>query len=250
MTNSTRFQFFIARRLYAATAKLLAACAVLLLFGLPARAELVDLNTGTSTYSIPIVTPPGTNGMGPNLSLQYSSGGDNGWIGDGWSLQGLGYIERRGPGYGPSASYVDSRDTFVLNHNGSRKLISTGADPATGAAGKFYRTEIDSHLKIQLIGGRADPDYRWEVTDKAGTKYYFGQLELSRQTKKPVPYTHRWYLDQVTDIHGVSWRVNYTKPYSNGTSAGMYPSSITYSTVGSVPCATLTSCPDVLGICF
>lgn len=238
MTNSTRSPFFIACRLVA-TFKVLATCAVLLLFALPARAEFVDLYTGTSTYSIPIVTPPGTNGMGPNLSLQYSSGGGDsgGWVGDGWSLTGLGYIERRGPGNAAAPGYDDLSDTFVLNFNGSRKLVYTGVDPALGARVKLYRTEIDNYLKIQLNGTWSSPDYSWVVTDQDGTQYFFGQTELSRQFNGSyyAPYTHRWYLDKVMDTHGVFWRVNYSKG-----SGSIFPSQIVYSDVTglcvSAPC--------------
>jgi len=117
---------------------------------LPAGAEFVDLYTGTTNYSVPIVTPPGTNGMGPNLALSYNSGGGDGWMGAGWSLTGLGSIERRGPDYGPAPSYTSS-DTFVLNMNGSKKLVYTGREPGVvGAAGNFYSTQIDTHLKIEF----------------------------------------------------------------------------------------------------
>ena len=42
--------------------------------------------TGAFTYSIPIEVPQGRAGMQPSLSLTYSSGAGNGWLGEGWSL--------------------------------------------------------------------------------------------------------------------------------------------------------------------
>src|SRR5688572_11932686 len=45
-----------------------------------------DLFTGSFGYSIPIEGAPGRNGTQPPLALVYSSSGENGWCGVGWSL--------------------------------------------------------------------------------------------------------------------------------------------------------------------
>ena len=49
---------------------------------------------GAATYTIPIWTPPGPNGVTPSLSLSYSSQGGNGLAGVGWSLAAVSSIER------------------------------------------------------------------------------------------------------------------------------------------------------------
>jgi len=52
-----------------------------------------SVNTGAASYKIPIEVPPGRKGMQPNISLIYNSYTNNGWIGEGWSLD-IGYIQR------------------------------------------------------------------------------------------------------------------------------------------------------------
>lgn len=49
---------------------------------------------GGSSYSIPIVVPPGAGGIEPKLSITYSSWGDNGILGERFALAGLGTITR------------------------------------------------------------------------------------------------------------------------------------------------------------
>jgi hypothetical protein len=55
---------------------------------------LVVSESGQAVYSYPIVVPPGVAGMEPKLSLVYNSGGMNGPMGVGWSVQGLSQITR------------------------------------------------------------------------------------------------------------------------------------------------------------
>src|SRR5687768_7892548 len=50
--------------------------------------------SGAATYSIPIYAVPGTAGVTPKLSLNYSSQGGYGPLGKGWSIGGLSSITR------------------------------------------------------------------------------------------------------------------------------------------------------------
>lgn len=48
--------------------------------------------TGGVTYSIPIYTPPGTNGLQPSISITYNSQSGPGIVGYGWNIAGLSVI--------------------------------------------------------------------------------------------------------------------------------------------------------------
>ncbi len=59
---------------------------------LPGKAS-VDPNGGAG-YGIPISVPPGTAGLAPTLSFQYSNQAGNGLLGLGWMLGGLPAVGR------------------------------------------------------------------------------------------------------------------------------------------------------------
>lgn len=46
-----------------------------------------DLFTGQATVRIPLHTPPGRQGIEPELAFTYRSGDPDGWVGLGWSLE-------------------------------------------------------------------------------------------------------------------------------------------------------------------
>ncbi len=53
-------------------------------------------SAGAATYSIPIQSSPGTAGMQPSISIDYSSQSGQSVIGKGWSIGGLSLSCRSG----------------------------------------------------------------------------------------------------------------------------------------------------------
>jgi len=149
--------------------------------------------TGAATIRIPIIVPPGRNGMQPNLSLVYNSYQRNGWIGVGWSLD-MGSIQRstkRGLDYN-GTDFVAS-----LNGSSSELIHVSGGD---------YGAKIEeSFSKYQLISATAG----WVVTAKDGKKYNYGRTSDSRQENTQGVF--KWCLDKVEDTNGNFMTITYSK---------------------------------------
>ncbi len=101
-----------------------------------------DLFNGAAVAKYPLQTPPGRNGIGPNLALTYSSSQGNGWLGVGWDLQ-LGKIERSTKNGVPN---YDNSDTFRWSSPiGSAELVNVG--------GNEYRAKIESQFQKFIFYG-------------------------------------------------------------------------------------------------
>jgi RHS repeat-associated protein len=203
--------------------------------------DQVDLFTGSFTYSVPIACAPARNGSEPNLTLGYSSGGENDWCGMGWKLD-IGFIERNTKdGFpmkystanpqAPLDQYDDSKG-FILNLFGKEfKLLPT-------AITNEFDAEVDTEFLHCILDTTND---RWLVYDKSGDVYYFGQTGGSRtgNTKSGwnnnndtnAPATFHWALDQVITASG-DWTTiaytNYTSPFTSVSENTLYPTQITY----------------------
>jgi RHS repeat-associated protein len=120
--------------------------------------------SGQATYSIPIYVPPGTAGVQPKLSLNYSSGGGPGALGKGWSLGGVSSITRcratRESGDfvaggvpvdgDPKAISFRQQDRFCLD---GQRLILVSTNLIYGDDGAEYRLELDRYTRIFSRGG-------------------------------------------------------------------------------------------------
>jgi RHS repeat-associated protein len=202
--------------------------------------QKVDLFTGSFGYAVPIKCAPARNGSEPNLSLTYSSAGDNGWCGMGWTLT-IGYIERNtrdgfpiqystGNPADPLNQYDDSKG-FLLNLSGrDAKLFAV----ATNGAMIEYRAEVDTGFLRCFCDTNNNT---WTIYDKSGTAYYFGEAAGSRVANSKTGWgsgynsTFRWALDQIVTATGDLTTIaytNYTSPYTSLSEKTLYPLQITY----------------------
>jgi RHS repeat-associated protein len=191
-------------------------CVLVLLFSALAVSVSAQSVTpsGAFTWSYPIEVPPGTNGMQPNLSINYNSQAGNGMLGMGFSLSGMGSI---------------TRDTdYPINWNKDDHFLYNGQRLIWDAMG-FYRTEAESFVRVYKneSGGRIGS---WTVINQSGTRFEYGASTdsfiegIGKNDRARV-----WALKRVTDVMGNYYEVEY-EDLSEGSepNGDYYPTKIVY----------------------
>jgi len=206
--------------------------------------------TGDFTYNYPLRVPPAAAGPEPDVAFSYDSGSLDGEtaaannqpsaLGDGWSLQAGGAIERR---YVPCAQdgQAGSNDQCWKSDNATVTFAGHSGtivnDPTTG-----WHLQGDDNTKVEKLTGAvngANQGEYWRLTTTDGTQYYFGLNHLpgwttgnpttqstftapvfGNNTGEPCHGTtfatsvctqaYRWNLDYVVDVHGNSQALYYT----------------------------------------
>jgi hypothetical protein len=199
--------------------------------------------TGAAAYTIPIDVPPGTAGMSPSISLNYTSQGGNGIVGVGWTLGGLPSITRcpttmATEGIAGAVTYT-STDRFCLE---GQKLI--GISGNYGAGTSSYYTEVQGFSRI-VSNGQTGPLYNptyFTVQTKSGQTMTFGDPNGPTGSSGSSPLAagtsvvRVWALSKVTDTSGNYLTIKYstTPPalsgtaVSPGTNEAPYPTEIDY----------------------
>lgn len=199
----------------------------------------VDLFTGSFGYSVPINCAPARNSSEPNLTLEYSSAGENDWCGMGWQLE-VGFIDRNVRDGFPIAystatppvplTQYDDTKGFMLTLSGKGyKLFAV----ATNGAVVQYGAETDTDFLRCFLNTTSN---NWTIYDRSGNAYYFGESTNSRVTNPKPGWsgysgTFHWALDQIVTPSG-DWTTvaytNNTSPYTGLPERTLYPTQITY----------------------
>jgi RHS repeat-associated protein len=172
-----------------------------------------DLFTGALLHTIPIEVVPGRRGMQPSLALLYRSANGNGQVGVGWEL---------------STNSIERRQKDGLQYDGDDYILRAGGsavDLVNIAPGE-YRVKFEStfqRIRRFTASDNANVVY-WEVTDRNGTHYLYGETAAARQDN-PLEATRvfGWMLDRVQDTNGNYMSLTYTK-----STGEIYPSRIDY----------------------
>ncbi len=136
-----------------------------------------NLFPGAATYSYGIEVPKGVNGLQPLISLSYNSQSNDKWT------------------FTSSYIYRDRNSTISDESDDEFILILEGVAYELRYDGNFWHTEVESYFKVENYSNH------WVLTKKNGKKYTFGNNSLISN--------HRWYVDQVTDLHGNNIYYNY-----------------------------------------
>jgi hypothetical protein len=221
----------ITRLVHGSAATVCVVVAALLLSAGNAKAQLMSLSgkfeigaTGDATYHIPIVVPPGTSGMTPALSLEYSSQGGDGMLGIGWSLGGLPSVVHcpqtiTQDGVRGSVKF-DINDRYCL---GEQRLFAVSG--SYGADGTEYRTEIESYSRVLSHGTIGNGPAWFEVHTKSGQVMEFGHTSDSQIIPPSMSTVRSWALSKVYDTKGNYYAVTYANDAAIGRA---YPSEIDY----------------------
>ncbi|PKP46422.1 MAG: hypothetical protein CVT94_14690, partial [Bacteroidetes bacterium HGW-Bacteroidetes-11] len=172
---------------------------------------------GAASYVVPIELPEGRMGMTPQLALSYSSQGEYGLLGKGWSLSGWSYIARAGENlyYDDKQSSVNfAGDGFTID--GARMIRTSESDKGS----VIYRTETDIFAKIVHLNTQEkdtkDVSYFMVYTKDGLTKTY-GSTNNSKQVygshDKPAI---RYHLNKVEDSKGNFIEYNYEREIEKG----------------------------------
>ncbi|MCU7616199.1 hypothetical protein NZ698_03225 [Chryseobacterium sp. PBS4-4] len=205
------------------------------LMGVPSANQKGDANA-----NYPIRVPSGLGGLQPSLSIGYSSGGGNGWMGDGWNISGLSSITvdtRWGtPEFDAAGEtelysldgemlvypnqYLPHRHNDVSENNTAitteKQLRTAFTDPNSSLVKKFYLRKNHDFSLIERIGN-SPGGYTWKVTSTDGTKRYYGGSPDSMLSG--VGGISHWSLRMVEDAHGNTMEFTY---YNEGGGGGQF----------------------------
>jgi len=185
-------------------------------------------NSGSANLSYSLEMPPARNGMNPNLAIQYNSDGGSGWLGEGWDLNvpSITVDTRFGvPTYDPTRetetysmggeilarAFVTGKGT---NDNidepmffPDRGVVYLRNKPDKGGDRYQFYPRVEGNFSQIIRIGTNPFDYSWEVTDKNGTKYYYGGA--GAELKDPITGNiAEWKLKAMVNIYGDS--INYS----------------------------------------
>ena len=182
---------------------------------------------GDANVSYPIKIPAGRKGMQPQIAVQYSSEGGNGWLGQGWNIA-IPAITIDTKWGVPTFNSTEESEIYNLNGeqlmypklNGADWMPNRHYDVTNAAAGTYNTGAIarkpnlqftprkqGSFAKIERLG-TATTNYYWKVTNTDGTINWYGgdksgiKENSIIRTGGPATNIAHWGLYMTQDVFG------------------------------------------------
>jgi RHS repeat-associated protein len=176
----------------------------------------VDPRTGAAAIRVPVPTPDGRAGFGPQFALEYSPGTGNSPYGWGWSLTGCAPVTVSTLDGVPR---YDGGDGFAFA--GMRLLPAL--EPAPGGKWRhrvsvrashdvqYFRPQDDSDAaRFERWVDRATGDVHWRVRDRHNTLTVYGRSPGSRIADPDAPeHVFAWLPEASYDGFGNAIRYDY-----------------------------------------
>lgn len=161
--------------------------------------------SGSFSHTVPIVVPPGRNGMQPTLGLHYSTENPNyGELARGWRLAGFPEI-RLDTRTGAS----DTNSGYVSDLAGGARLYAVNV-PKANDVEQVYRAELDNSFAL-YERMKSSAAYEWRVRFPNGRVLTFGQRGVTESqptpAARPVDLVAPLYTE--TDAYGNRIRYAY-----------------------------------------
>jgi RHS repeat-associated protein len=206
---------------------------------------------GSARLSYPVQLPAGRHGQTPAVSLTYdstapngSAGPADGWLGAGWDLSTPAVTISTQWGV-PKYDPANETETYAVGSQELTPVANRGpAVPRT--AEKVFHPRVEGTFSKIVRHGSDPKSYWWEVTEKNGTREFFGgdpqdgptaDSELTGASGN----IFEWALRQAVDLEGNTVNYSYAHISDPGIPGGtvmgtnLYPQSINYTGSGGAP---------------
>ncbi|WP_431216254.1 SpvB/TcaC N-terminal domain-containing protein [Puia sp. P3] len=192
---------------------------------------------GSASLGYPIELPAGRHGIQPQLTIGYNSGSGDGWLGMGWDLRAPSItIDTRWGA--PRFDAQQETETYTMAGAQLSPVAHRGDLVARSAERQFY-PRVEGEFNRIIRHGTSPQTYWWEVTDKEGTRYFYGGdpstgADPASTLSDASGNIAHWALREVLDLHGNFVHYFYTTVSDPGIAGGkvpgvqLYLSKITY----------------------
>ena len=180
--------------------------------------------TGTASFSLPIATPE-ARGLGPELSLDYSSGGSQGPFGLGFSVSVphiARRIEKRLPDYSDADEFVLSSAEYLVPRLVQQEDGRWTREQRESADGlhviRRFRTRTEGgFLRVEQWTRREDGDVHWRVTTPESVTSIYGASADARIVDPDDPRrVFQWLIEHTEDRRGNQLRYSYSREDTRG----------------------------------